>query len=143
MQFDGRLGIISGRYHSLDGSNGGKDHQTILEVFGRCEDGRSICLLIKGLQPSFEITPLSAWQIGQEIPEQLKARIKLIAGKEDVVKNLDAIGPDGQNIYILSSLILDTLYPILYSSLFILSIQSCNLFTASLLPKKSSIFFGL
>ena len=45
MQFDGRLGIISGRYHSLDGS-GADDHQTILEVFGRCEDGRSICLLV-------------------------------------------------------------------------------------------------
>tara|TARA_Y100000816_G_C25949117_1_gene495103 strand:+ start:89 stop:583 length:495 start_codon:yes stop_codon:yes gene_type:complete len=45
--------------------------------------------------------------------------LELFYGKEDVVKNLDAIGPDGQNIYILSSLILDTLYPILYSSLFI------------------------
>ena len=86
MQFDGKLGIISGRYHSLDASNGGKDHRTILEVFGRCEDGRSICLLIKGLQPSFEITPLSAWQAGQDIPEQLKARVKVIADKEDVVK---------------------------------------------------------
>ena len=64
MQFDGRLGIISGRYHSLDGS-GTDDHQTILEVFGRCEDGRSVCLLIKGVQPSFEITPLTAWQEGQ------------------------------------------------------------------------------
>lgn len=45
--------------------------------------------------------------------------LELFYGKEDVVKNLDAIGPDGQNIYILSSLILDTLYPILYTSLFI------------------------
>ena len=45
--------------------------------------------------------------------------LELFYGKEDVVKNLDAIDPDGQNIYILSSLILDTLYPILYTSLFI------------------------
>ena len=45
--------------------------------------------------------------------------LELFYGKEDVVKNLDSIGPDGQNIYILSSLILDTLYPILYTSLFI------------------------
>ena len=45
--------------------------------------------------------------------------LELFYGKEDVLKNLDAIGPDGQNIYILSSLILDTLYPILYTSLFI------------------------
>ena len=45
--------------------------------------------------------------------------LELFYGKEYVVKNLDAIGTDGQNIYILSSLILDTLYHILYSSLFI------------------------
>ena len=70
MQFDGKLGIISGRYHSLDGSMV-EDHQTILEVFGRCEDGRSICLLIKGVQPSFEITPLTAWQEGQEVPQSV------------------------------------------------------------------------
>ena len=86
MQFDGRLGIISGRYHSLDASNGGKEHQTILEVFGRCEDGRSICLLIKGLQPSFEISPLLAWKVGQEIPQHTKDSIQKIAEKEDVVK---------------------------------------------------------
>ena len=50
-----------------------------------CEDGRSICLLIKGLQPSFEITPL--W-LGKPVrkSEQLKARVKVIADKEDVVK---------------------------------------------------------
>ena len=80
MQFDGRLGIISGRYHSLDGS-GTDDHQTILEVFGRCEDGRSICLLIKGVQPSFEITPLTAWQEGQEVPQSVYDRLKLIKEK--------------------------------------------------------------
>ena len=85
MQFDGRLGIISGRYHSLDGS-GTDDHQTILEVFGRCEDGRSICLLVKGVQPSFEITPLTAWQEGQEIPQSVLDRLKLIKEKEDVVE---------------------------------------------------------
>ena len=84
MQFDGRLGIISGRYHSLDGS-GTDVHQTILEVFGRCEDGRSICLLVKGVQPSFEITPLTAWQEGQEVPQSVLDRLKLIKEKEDVV----------------------------------------------------------
>ena len=89
MQFDGRLGIISGRYHSLDGS-GTNDHQTILEVFGRCEDGRSVCLLVKGVQPSFEITPLTAWQEGQEVPQSVFDRLKIIKEKEDVV---DITGP--------------------------------------------------
>ena len=86
MQFDAKLGIISGRYHSLDADNSGGKHETVLEVFGRCEDGRSVCLLVKGLQPSFEITPLSAWQEGQEIPKSILDRIKLIEDKEDVVK---------------------------------------------------------
>ena len=84
MQFDGRLDN-QWALPLLDGKRWQR-HQTILEVFGRCEDGRSICLLIKGLQPSFEITPLSAWHAGQEIPEQLKARVKIIADKEDVIK---------------------------------------------------------
>ena len=59
-------------------------------MFGRCEDGRSICLLIKGVQPSFEITPLTAWQEGQEIPQSVLDRLKLIKEKEDVV---DITGP--------------------------------------------------
>ena len=32
-------------------------------------------------------------------------------------ENFNAIGPDGRSVYVLSSLILDTLYPILYTSL--------------------------
>jgi len=76
MRFDGRLGIISGRYHSVDDSKDGNGHQTILEVFGRCEDGRSVCLLISGMVPTFEITPLSTWQEGQEIPQLFIDKLK-------------------------------------------------------------------
>ena len=43
--------------------------------------------------------------------------LELYYGKENVVRNLNAIGPDGRSDYVLSSLILDTLYPILYTSL--------------------------
>ena len=43
--------------------------------------------------------------------------LELYYGKENVVRNLNAIGPDGRSVYVLSSLILDTLYPILYTSL--------------------------
>ena len=45
--------------------------------------------------------------------------LELFYGKEDVVKNLYAIGPNGRSIHVLSSLLLDTVYPILYTSLFL------------------------
>ena len=45
--------------------------------------------------------------------------LELFYSKEDVVKNLDAIGYNGRRIYVLSSLLLDTVYPILYTSLFL------------------------
>ena len=45
--------------------------------------------------------------------------LELYYGKENVVRNLNAIGPDGRSIYVLSSLLLDTVYPILYLSLFL------------------------
>ncbi len=90
MKFAGRLGVISGRYHSIDASNDGEKHRTIIEVFGRCEDGRSICLLINGLRPSFEIKPLTPWQEGQDISQHDLDRLKVIKNKEDVV---DITGP--------------------------------------------------
>ena len=43
--------------------------------------------------------------------------LELYYGKENVVSNFNAIGPEGRSVYVLSSLILDTLYPILYTSL--------------------------
>jgi len=84
MKFDGKLGIISGRYHSVDASKGGTDHKTILEVFARCEDGRSACLLISGMSPTFEITPLSAWKEGQELPQLFLDKLKRLEANEDI-----------------------------------------------------------
>ena len=43
--------------------------------------------------------------------------LELYYGKENVVRNFNAIGPEGRSVYVLSSLLLDTLYPILYTSL--------------------------
>ncbi len=43
--------------------------------------------------------------------------LELFYSKEDVVRNFNELGPDGRSVYVLSSLILDTLYPILYTSL--------------------------
>ena len=45
--------------------------------------------------------------------------LELFYDKNNVIKNFNAIGPDGRSIYVLSSLLLDTVYPILYTSLFL------------------------
>ena len=45
--------------------------------------------------------------------------LELYYGKENVVRNFNAIGSDGRSVYVLSSLLLDTIYPILYTSLFL------------------------
>ena len=45
--------------------------------------------------------------------------LELFYSKETVVNNFSAMGPDGRSIYVLSSLLLDTVYPILYLSLFL------------------------
>ena len=53
--WSGRFGVVSGRYHS-HGENDAP--QTTIELFGRCEDGASICLLVSGLRPTFEIATM-------------------------------------------------------------------------------------
>ena len=43
--------------------------------------------------------------------------LELFYSETKVIENLSAIGPDGRSVYVLSALILDTFYPILYTSL--------------------------
>ena len=45
--------------------------------------------------------------------------LELFYSKENVIENVSTMGPDGRSIYVLSSLLLDTVYPILYLSLFL------------------------
>ena len=45
--------------------------------------------------------------------------LELFYSKENVVENFSTMGSDGRSIYLLSSLLLDTVYPILYLSLFL------------------------
>ncbi len=45
--------------------------------------------------------------------------LELFYSKENVIENFSTMGPDGRSIYVLSSLLLDTIYPILYLSLFL------------------------
>ena len=43
--------------------------------------------------------------------------LELFYNETKVIASFNAIGPDGRSVYVLSALILDTLYPILYTSL--------------------------
>jgi len=43
--------------------------------------------------------------------------LELFYNETKVIENFSAIGPDGRSVYVLSALILDTFYPILYTSL--------------------------
>ena len=45
--------------------------------------------------------------------------LELFYSRENVIENFSTMGSDGRSIYVLSSLLLDTVYPILYLSLFL------------------------
>ena len=45
--------------------------------------------------------------------------LELFYSKENVIENFSILGSDGRSIYVLSSILLDTVYPILYLSLFL------------------------
>jgi len=91
MRFEGRMGVVSGRYHSVDGLNGSKSSSTVLELFGRSERGESLCVLVHGLRPTFEISPLMAWTEGMEIPEHVIQRLANVRKMDDVI---DVTGPE-------------------------------------------------
>ena len=85
--YTGDIGVVSGRYHSLEANKEkGTPEKTVLEIFGRSKTGESVCLLVSGLAPSFEITPLSAWTEDMEISDFIQDRIKAVEQMADVVK---------------------------------------------------------
>ena len=45
--------------------------------------------------------------------------LKFFYNEDIVIKSFNAIGTNGRSVYVISSLLLDTLYPILYTSLFL------------------------
>ena len=83
---EGRMGIVSGRYRSSSSDAEPSEPQTVVELFGRCEDGRSICLLVHGLRPSFEIAPIGSWDAEQGVPSFVEDRLAHVRAMENVVK---------------------------------------------------------
>ena len=82
---NGRMGIVSGRYRSSQASGSDGQPQTIIELFGRGENGESVCLLVHGLRPSFEVAPIGAWEPGDGVPTFIEDRLAQIRAMEHVV----------------------------------------------------------
>ena len=83
----GRFGVVSGRYHS-HGENDAPE--TTIELFGRCEDGASICLLVSGLRPTFEIATMGKRSRENPITDAELHRIEALRQRSDIV---DVRGP--------------------------------------------------
>jgi len=83
----GRFGVVSGRYHS-HGEN--DTPETTIELFGRCEDGASICLLVSGLRPTFEIATMGKRSRENPITDAELHRIEALRQRSDIV---DVRGP--------------------------------------------------
>ena len=88
MTWHGDIGIISGRYHSTEVVEDGQTTpRTVIELFGRSKTGQSICLLIEGLSPTFEVASLGAWDEGEDLPEYLVNRLRSLDAHEDIVSH--------------------------------------------------------
>ncbi|MBL6733517.1 MAG: hypothetical protein ISP84_03110 [Candidatus Poseidonia sp.] len=87
---EGRMGIVSGRYRSLSESAEFPSPRTVIELFGRMDDGRSVCLLVHGLRPTFEVSPLGKWDADADLPTHLVDRLEGLRAMEHVV---DVRGP--------------------------------------------------
>lgn len=86
MTWGGDVGIISGRYHSIEAIEDGQTvSRTVVELFARSKNGQSICLLVNGLSPTFEVASLGAWDESQELPDYLVNRLRSLKGHEEIV----------------------------------------------------------
>ncbi|MGB1499681.1 MAG: DNA polymerase domain-containing protein [Poseidonia sp.] len=88
---EGRMGIVSGRYRSTQTTSKGQPQPlTVVELFGRSENGESVCLLVHGLRPTFEIAPIGTWDANEALPAFLEDRLAHVRAMEHVV---DVTGP--------------------------------------------------
>ena len=89
---NGRLGLIASRYRSVTlGSEGAPEPATVVELFGRMDDGRSVCVLVHGQRPTFEIAPIGEWKLGDAVPVFLEDRLASVRAMEHVVSVSDHV----------------------------------------------------
>lgn len=74
MRWEGSFGIISSRSVTHDRKN-------CVQLWGRTSDGESICLLVEGMEPWFEIGPLGVWE----------GQISHLENALDLVKKMDEV----------------------------------------------------
>ena len=87
---NGRLGLIASRYRSVTlGSEDAPEPATVVELFGRMDDGRSVCVLVHGQRPTFEIAPIGEWKLGDTVPVFLEDRLASVRAMEHVVSVSD------------------------------------------------------
>ena len=85
------MGIVSGRYRSSQTVLNGKSQPlTVVELFGRMDTGESVCLLVHGLRPTFEIAPIGSWDMNEDTPSFVEDRLAHVRAMEHVV---DVAGP--------------------------------------------------
>ena len=85
-QMKGRMGIVSGRYRSTQTVVDGEPQPlTVVELFGRTDTGESMCLLVHGLRPTFEIAPIGTWDMDGELPSFVLDRLASVQAMEHVV----------------------------------------------------------
>ena len=83
---NGRLGLIASRYRSTtSGTDADPEPLTVVELFGRMDDGRSVCVLVHGQRPTFEIAPIGEWKVGDTVPVFLTDRLDSVRLMEHVV----------------------------------------------------------
>ena len=85
------MGIVSGRYRSTQTVVEGEARPlTVVELFGRTDTGQSVCLLVHGLRPTFEIAPIGTWDSSGDVPAFVEDRLAQVRALEHVV---DVTGP--------------------------------------------------
>ena len=81
------IGVISGRYHSVEAKpESDSDEKTVLEIFAEANPENLFAYWFLGLRPSFEITPLSAWNEELGISDFVLQRVKEVEAMKDVVE---------------------------------------------------------
>ena len=79
MDWKGKVGIVSLRYISDQDKE-----RTVIEVFGRCENGSSVCILFSDMSPSFEIAPRGKWDEGREIDDFIQQNVESLSALENI-----------------------------------------------------------
>jgi DNA polymerase I len=75
-----KVGVLTGRYRAVDVES---TSSTVIDLFGRTSEGKSVVVSVTGLQPTFEFSPLFVTSIDEMTPETNQL-IESVRGMEHV-----------------------------------------------------------